>query len=167
VDSGVDVGEAAGQVDYQVQGLVANKEKLCEAAGEDEEWICKAKVARQWQARNLEAVLNWNNVGSVVRRVAAKWAGNGCAQPRGVRVDVAPTGQTNDLSGLRGNTSPSSLATLTHGEGTRIANSRVRRRKLRGGFPGDNVMLSGTGFVAHAASIVTPVSRTTSWLQSN
>ncbi len=100
IETGIDIGEAAGQVDYQVQQIVARKEKLCEAAGEDEEWPCKARIARQWQARNVDAVLNWNNTGSVVRRLAATWTGSRCRQPNGVRVDVRPTGHDSDLSRL-------------------------------------------------------------------
>jgi len=78
-DMGVDLAEAAGQADYEVRKIVANKYALCEG-DEDEKFICYAKIDRQWQARNVNAALNWNNPGSVVRRAVAKWLGAKCNQ---------------------------------------------------------------------------------------
>jgi hypothetical protein len=119
VEMGIDLGEAAGEADFQVQQIVSNRHRLCDLStpDEDERWICYARIDRQWQARNVNAVLNWENTGSVIRRAVNKWMGSRCDRseevslpdrsegsprdPRGVRIDVAPVGTTKDLSGVR------------------------------------------------------------------
>jgi hypothetical protein len=94
VEVGVDLAEAAGQVDYQVQKIVANKHALCDLAFPDDgdRWACYARVDSQWQARNVNAVLDWNNTGSLIRRAAAKWLGSKCDrnnEASGVRPNAA------------------------------------------------------------------------------
>jgi hypothetical protein len=39
----------------------------------DEYMICAAKVDRQWSARNVQKVLDWNDDSSWVRKVWSKW----------------------------------------------------------------------------------------------
>jgi hypothetical protein len=106
VEMGVDLGEAAGEADYQVQQIVANAHSICDQSysESDDRFVCYATVDRQWQNRNANAVLNWNNAGSVVRRAAAKWAGSRCdrnEEAHGIRVDPASVGTKKDLSGVR------------------------------------------------------------------
>ncbi|TPI85482.1 hypothetical protein [Mesorhizobium sp. B2-8-9] len=76
-NAGVDLGEAAGQVDYEVQQIVKDKKKLCVDNTEGEA-ACEARIDRQWQQRNVQATLDWSNTHSVFRRVVDKWAGNHC-----------------------------------------------------------------------------------------
>ncbi|TIL78920.1 MAG: hypothetical protein E5Y89_13970 [Mesorhizobium sp.] len=75
--AGVDLGESAGQVDYEVQQLVKDKKKLCVDHPEGED-ACEARIETQWQQRNIEATLDWSNTHSVLRRAVDKWAGNHC-----------------------------------------------------------------------------------------
>jgi hypothetical protein len=103
---GVDLAEAAGEVDYQVQQIVANKHALCDLASPDDgdRWVCYAQIDRQWQARNVNAVLDWGNTGSVIHRAVDKWLGSKCERDdnaNGVRLNVTPTGSPRDLSDLR------------------------------------------------------------------
>ncbi|MER8843678.1 hypothetical protein [Mesorhizobium australicum] len=74
---GVDLGEAAGQVDAEVQEIVKNKKKLCVDQPEERD-ACEARIERQWQQRNVEASLDWSNTHSVLRRAVDKWTGNHC-----------------------------------------------------------------------------------------
>ncbi|MER9558673.1 hypothetical protein [Mesorhizobium sp. M0323] len=76
--AGVDLGEAAGQVDYEVQQVVNNKLKLCSGLPEEDVGECEARVVRQWQARSVEGTLEWSNTHSVFRRAVDKWTGNHC-----------------------------------------------------------------------------------------
>ena len=102
-DMGVDVAEAAGQADYEVQKIVANKYSLCEG-DDDEKFVCYAKIDHVWMARNVNAVLNWDNPGSVVRRTVEKWLGAKCDKDDdlgGVSVNVDVEGTPADLSDIR------------------------------------------------------------------
>lgn len=76
--AGVDLGEAAGQVDAEVQKIVNDKTKLCSGLTEGAAEECEARVPRQWQQRNVEVTLDWKNTHSVLRRVVAKWTGHRC-----------------------------------------------------------------------------------------
>src|SRR5262249_15424373 len=78
VEMGVDLGEAAGEVDYEVTRITANKHALCDLStpDDDERFVCYARIDRQWQARNVNAVLDWNNTHSVIRRAVDKWTGS-------------------------------------------------------------------------------------------
>lgn len=80
VEKGVDIAEAAGEVDAEMQRIAAKNERLCDLAYSDDDsrWVCYAKFARSWQARNVKAVLNWNDSGSVIRRAVNKWLGSRC-----------------------------------------------------------------------------------------
>lgn len=76
---GVDLAEAAGQADNQVLRLVADKRRLCDVSSpEDGGAVCLATIERQWMVRNVNAVLNWDNPGSVIRRAVDKWLGSKC-----------------------------------------------------------------------------------------
>ncbi|MER9105743.1 hypothetical protein NKH95_17570 [Mesorhizobium sp. M0848] len=77
VEMGVDLAEAAGQVEFELQEIRKNKYSLCAQFDDNEDGVCWAKVDRLWQARNVEAVLS-SNPGSVVRRAVSKWLGNTC-----------------------------------------------------------------------------------------
>jgi hypothetical protein len=82
---GVDAAEAANEVSKELRAIYADMYSICRAkAGvlpgqaqtpeqADEYFVCQAKVDRQWQARNVQKVLNWNDDGSWVRRVWNKW----------------------------------------------------------------------------------------------
>lgn len=80
VEKGIDFGEAAGEVDANLQEIVAQQDRLCDLSYVEEgaRWACYARVASLWQARNVPGVLDWNNTGSLVRRAAKKWLGSRC-----------------------------------------------------------------------------------------
>lgn len=81
VEAGVNLGEAAGELDAYLQEIDRRKERLCELAypsGDDWQDVCKAQIARLWQARNVKAVLNWSDSTSLLRRAARKWTGSRC-----------------------------------------------------------------------------------------
>jgi hypothetical protein len=83
VELGVDLADAAGEVDYAVQKITDDEMRLCAELNptDGSVGICEAHVFRQWQRRNIEAVLDWNNTGSFIRRAARKWMGSKCARP--------------------------------------------------------------------------------------
>ncbi|MBI1180825.1 MAG: hypothetical protein GC201_09725 [Alphaproteobacteria bacterium] len=83
---GSDGAEAAVEVSEALQSIYQDMYSICRAKAGivpgqpqtieqvDEYSICEAQVDRQWKARNVEKVLNWNDDGSWVRRVWDKWS---------------------------------------------------------------------------------------------
>lgn len=77
VNAGIDIAEAAGQTDFELQKIAKDRKILCALGDQDEEAICEAKIDRlRWG--DPRAAIDWSNAGSVFRRVAQKWADGTC-----------------------------------------------------------------------------------------
>ena len=72
---GRDAAEAAQEVDIWVRKIYQDMYLICreEAATEDDYWVCRAGVDRQFKARNVKAVLDWNDDRTWVSRTWDKW----------------------------------------------------------------------------------------------
>ncbi len=85
VNLGTDAAEAANEVSKQLRVIYEDMYSICRSkAGilpgqpqtidqADEYFVCQAKVDRQWQARNVQKVLDWDDDGSWVRKLWDKW----------------------------------------------------------------------------------------------
>jgi hypothetical protein len=101
---GVNFGEAAGQADYEVQRIMADKHALCATVHEDSRDACDIRVEETKILRALDYTLNWSNPGSVIRRGISRSLGFDCDTEKdlgGVSVDVDVKGSPADLSDVR------------------------------------------------------------------
>lgn len=87
-NAGIDIAEAAGQADFELQKIAKDRKILCALGDQDEVAVCEAKVDRlRWG--DPRAAIDWSNAGSVFRRVAAKWADGTCSvKPNPVCDDI-------------------------------------------------------------------------------
>lgn len=67
INTGVDVAAAASEAQKALEVYQQDLEKAC---GED--WVCKAKVDRKWQARALKFTLDPKNADSATAKSIAK-----------------------------------------------------------------------------------------------
>lgn|GEM_PF-2817093 len=80
IDKGLDIADEAENVSIWLKKVYEDLYALCKAGAttggvydDDQFYICKAEIDRKWQARNIDAVLNWNNDKSLVRRLWDRW----------------------------------------------------------------------------------------------
>ncbi len=85
IKMGTDAAEAANEVSRELRIIYEDMYSICrEKAGimpgqpqtaeqGDEYIMCQLKVDRQWQARNVQKVLSWQDDGSWVRKLWSKW----------------------------------------------------------------------------------------------
>jgi hypothetical protein len=80
IDKGLDVADEAENVSIWLKKVYEDLYAVCKAGAttdgiydDDQYYICKAQIDRKWQARNIDAVLNWNNDKSLVRRLWDRW----------------------------------------------------------------------------------------------
>jgi len=65
IETGLDLADAAEETR---QALAAYTEDLYRACAlSEDEFVCRAGIDRQWQARNVKWVLDWNKQDSTVR----------------------------------------------------------------------------------------------------
>jgi hypothetical protein len=76
-EMGLDAAEAADEVSAELRLIYEDAYRICGDAnggdGTDDYWICRARVDRQWQARNVQKTLDWNDDRSWVMKVWGKW----------------------------------------------------------------------------------------------
>src|SRR5262249_23759440 len=58
VNTGTDVAAAAAETSLALRQYTDDLDRACEEGPEDP-FVCQAKVARTWQARNVQWVLSW------------------------------------------------------------------------------------------------------------
>jgi hypothetical protein len=75
LEKGADVGEEAEQVSIWLKKVTADMYAVCDQQPEDDAIVCKAGIDHNWQYRNLDAVLNWNNDESLIKRLWRRWGG--------------------------------------------------------------------------------------------
>ncbi len=84
IEIGNDLGESAKEVDEWLKKVYKSLYSVCEEGAsslydqtemewDDHRMECMLNIDRQYQARNLNAVLAWNNDKSVVRRLWEKF----------------------------------------------------------------------------------------------
>ena len=84
IEAGTATAESAEAVDKWLKEVYDGLYNACEAGAsaqyekgsmdwDDHKTMCEVKVDRKWQARNINAVLNWNEDKSLVRRLWEKF----------------------------------------------------------------------------------------------
>lgn len=73
IEMGQDIAAAAKETSLALDLYTKSLEEMCEDPTQHthgDEYVCKAAVARQWQARNVRWTLSWEQENSVVRNSA-------------------------------------------------------------------------------------------------
>ena len=84
IEAGQEIGESAEDVDKWLKEVYQGLYNACEEGAsslhkkgsmewDDYKTMCELKIDRKWQARNINAVLAWNNDKSLVRRLWEKF----------------------------------------------------------------------------------------------